>query len=153
MDWNQERKQKTVHGVWDHMKFNPCDDLKTLEGICRKSGSERVKKSAAFLRTAKWYSQGKGTFFAETVDDIAFYAGTFCRSHFNLVEFAVVKEHQLKGIGGAMANRMKQKCRMRGVNSIRLRTAIGETAVDFWQKQGAKIVGCKDDDFIMEIDV
>ena len=81
------------------MKFTYCEDVKALENICRKSGSDRVKKSSAFLRTAFWYSREKRNFIAETIDDIAFYAGTFCKSHFTLVDCAVVKERHGEGIG------------------------------------------------------
>lgn len=133
------------------MKFEPCSDMRVLEGICRKCGSKRVRQSAAYLRAAQWQAQGKGTFIAETIGDFAFYAGTFCKSHFNLVDCAVEQEKHGQGIGTILVSRMKEKCQERNIRMIRLRTAIDETAVDFWQKQGAKIVGLKGDDYVMEI--
>lgn len=135
------------------MKFQACDDMKRLEEICKNSGSPRVKKSAAFLRTAQWQGKEKGNFIAETIYDFAFYAGTFCKAHFNLVDCAVVQEKHGQGIGTILVSRMKQKCLERNIRVIRLRTAIDETAVDFWQKQGAKIVGYKGEDYVMEIDL
>lgn len=133
------------------MKFTPCNDMKKLEDICRKSGSNRVKQSAAFLRTAQWYGKEKNNFIAETIDDIAFYAGTFCKSHFNLVDCAVEQQKHGQGYGRVLFSRMKQKCLERNIRLIRLRTSIDETAVDFWQKMGAEIVGLKGDDYVMEI--
>ena len=151
MERDKERKQETVYGVRDYMIFKECTNIKECQEICKRSGSKRVRETAHYLSTAQW--QGGEKFTAEIADNVGFYAGTFCKAHFNLVEIAVLEEKHGQGIGSRMLRRLKQRCLEKGIHIIRLRTSMEETAVDFYQKQGGKIVGYKENDFVMEIKI
>lgn len=40
-----------------------------------------------------------------------------------------------------------------GIKTFKFRTNINERAINFWTRQGAKIVGIKDNDYEMEINI
>lgn len=125
-------------------------DTKVLAEIARKSGSERVKRAANYLRAAKYYSKN---FYAERFGDCAFYAVSIAKKHLTIIELAVLDGEHGKGIGGKLLNRIKRLCREKGIDKIRLRTAINETAIEFWLRQGAEIVGLNGEDYELEIKV
>jgi len=149
MERSEERTEKTVYGIRDNLTFRIAEDTKELEYICKRSGSKRVKSTCSYLSVAKW--QAKEKFFAEILNDFGFFAGTFNKHHFNLIDLAVLEEEHGNGYGTILVRRMKKRCREKDIHLIKLRTSMGETAVDFWQKQGAEITGYKEDDFTMEI--
>lgn len=126
-------------------------DTKVLAEIARKSGSERVKKTANYLRAANYYYPK--TFYAERFGDCAFYAVNIAKKHLTIIELAVLEGEHGKGIGRKLVNRIKYLCRGKGIDKIRLRTAINETAIEFWLRQGAEIVGLNGEDYELEIKV
>lgn len=130
------------------IQFCQEQNVKALQSIGKCSGSKRVKSTVSYLGFAQYYSK---LFWAERYEDIAFYAGTFAKHHFNLLELAVKEDEQGNGVGRAVVHRMKTVCKNRGIHVIRLRTAIDETAIEFWLKQGAEIVGLKNEDYVLEI--
>ncbi len=40
-----------------------------------------------------------------------------------------------------------------GIQTFKFRTNINERAINFWQRQGARIVGLKGDDYEMELTI
>lgn len=122
---------------------------KTVENIARDSGSKAAKQSVAWLRKACYNNPNR--FICEILDETAFWAGTVAKSHLRLYEIAVRTQNQRKGYGRAMISRIKSLCRERGLSRITLRTSKQESAVDFYLKNGARIVGEKGSDWEMEI--
>ena len=87
------------------------------------------------------------------VDESAFIAGTFAKTHFRLAEVAVMAEKQGRGLGRFMINMIKSECAKRGIRKITLRTSKDETAYQFYQKIGGRVVGIKGNDYEVEIPV
>ena len=136
------------------MTFRQYENVKELENICKMCGSKRVRQTSSYISVAEWQNKDSGKFTAEVSEDgSAFYCGVFCKAHFNLIEIAVIEDRHGQGIGKQAINRLKQRCLERGIHTIRLRTAISETAVDFYYKQGGEIVGLKEEDYVMEIKI
>ncbi len=133
------------------MKFVRGFDKEVIDRIAKASEAESTKDAANWL-TVPYISGAKG-FICEVVDDVAFYAGVMGKKHFRLYEICVEKASQHKGYGSAMLNRIKALCITRGVNKITFRTSKQETAIDFYRKHNATIVGEKENDWEVEIKV
>lgn len=131
------------------MKFTPCSDLRKIDKIAKASEAASTKNAIQYLRVN--YISGAKGYICETVDDIAFYAGVMGKKHFRLYEIAVEKAYQHQGYGTAMMDRIKALCITRGVSKITLRTSKQETAIDFYRKYKAAIVGEKNNDWEVEI--
>lgn len=124
-------------------------DAKTISRIAKASGAYSVKEAATYLRVPCYRAGGR--FLCEVIDDVAFYAGSFGKTHFRLYEMAVIEDKQREGYGTFMIMRIKQLCQKKGIPKITLRTSKEETAIDFYRRQGGKIVGEKDNDWEVEI--
>ena len=126
-------------------KFNQ----EAIKEIAKKSGSKAVKDSISYI-TAPFICGSKG-FYTEIIDNVAFFAGNITKKHFRLYEIAVIEDKQKEGYGSFMIMRIKQLCQKKGIPKITLRTSKDETAIDFYRKQGGRIVGEKDNDWEVEI--
>ena len=125
---------------------------KIVEGIARQSGSKSVKSSIAYLRRANYYNPEK--FACEVIDDVAFFAGDICKTHFRLLEIAVVEEYQRKHYGSLCMFRIKAICKANNLTKITLRVAKdNDKALAFYKKYGLKVVGDKGEDWEAEIPV
>lgn len=126
-------------------------DVPTIDRIAKASEAESTKEAARWLAVP--YICGAKGFICEIADDVAFYAGVMGKKHFRLYEIAVEKTSQHKGYGTAMINRIKARCITKGVHKITFRTSKNETAIEFYRKHNAVIVGEKENDWEVEIKV
>lgn len=146
---NQEADEEKILGDRIDMKIEKQFDEKKVEYIARNCGSKSVKQSIVYLRRAHYNNPSK--FVCVIVDDCAFYAGTICKSHFRLLELAVMEDEHRKGYGRILIGLMRQLCKQNGLEKITFRTSRKEDALYFYEKMGAKIVKIKDEDFEMEL--
>ena len=152
MEQNKAETKEIIQGDGNHsMRIERKFDAKRVDEIAKGSGSESVKGAASYL-SIPFIGGGRG-FICEIIDNNAFFAGTMCKKHFRLYEMAVRKESQKGGYGTAMLMRMKKLCRKSGVEKITCRTSKKETAINFYMKNGGRIVGEKGEDFEVEIPV
>lgn len=126
-------------------------DGKVIKNICYNCNSEVSRKSYAFFRTMMFRSPK--TFWAEVYDGRAFYVANRCKDHVRLVEIAVHKDSQGRGIGKKVLFRLLSRMKQAGLYKLTFRTPIVEEAQNFWTHIGARIVGLKDDDYEMEITI
>ena len=125
-------------------------DWQILHDICYDCGSENVKKSDAYIRTAQW--QGKGRFFCDIFEDgVAFFAGSKGRGHIRVIDLAIHLGSQHKGLGTQIMLYEIAKSKRWGIRKMTLRTAMHEHGRDFWASLGGKIVGRRGEDWEMEI--
>jgi len=124
-------------------------DEKVVEDIARKCGSKSVRQSIAWLRRAHYNNPDK--FVCEILDGVAFWAADICKTHMRLYEIAVREDIQRGGYGRAMMVRMFKTCKANKLNRITFRTAKDETALEFYKKFGAIVVGDKGEDWEVEI--
>jgi GNAT superfamily N-acetyltransferase len=123
-------------------------DEKALYLIAKESGSKQLKDDVKYMRLP---SRKGIQVAAERLDDVAFWIGYHNKDHLRLVGIGVKRDQQNKRYGRFMLKRAIEYAKVQGFNKVRTRTLNG---VDFYQKWGgAKIVGYKGNDYIMEIDV
>lgn len=133
------------------MLYSQQFDEPVMRRIGKASGSKSVNETIAWLRRGHYVNPDK--FKCEIFDDVAFWAGSICKSHFRLYEIAVSKEHQRRGIGRMMIDRIKTMCRSHNLDKITLRTAKNEPAVEFYKAVGGIVVGDKGNDWEVEIKI
>lgn len=131
------------------MKIVQKYDRDTIKDIVKNCGSKNVKSTYSYLDVVNYHSKDK--FKCEILDDCAFFAGTMAKNHFRLIETAVKEDSQRKGYGSAIMIRMKKLCKENNLSKITLRTSKKETALAFFKKHGAEIIGEKGEDYEMEI--
>lgn len=131
------------------MKIIDGFDEKALKEIAKATGNKQLVKDVAYMRVTQYHQARRLK--AERLENIAFFIGYHNADHFRLVGIGCRKEQQGKGYGRFMLYRAVEYARKQGYSKIRTRTMNG---VDFYQKcGGARIIGMKDDDFLMEMDI
>lgn len=133
------------------MKIVKTYEKDIIKDIAKQCGSKNVKSTYSYLDVMNYHSKGK--FKCEIIDDCAFFAGSIAKHHFRLIEMAVKEGTQKKGYGTLLIMRMKKLCIKNNLSKITLRTSKEETAINFFEKQGAKIIGEKGNDYEMEIKI
>lgn len=123
----------------------------TAKEICYGCGSDISKKTYAYFRTAQHYNADK--VMSEMYGNKALYFATRAKNHIRLIEIAVRTEYQGQGLGRKVLNRLLTRAKALGITKITLRTPINEKAAEFWLHIGAKIVGVKDNDYEMELNI
>ena len=136
------------------MNYRPFDnsrrDWQILHDICYGCGSENVKKSHAYIRTAQW--QGGKHFFCDIFEDgAAFFAGSRGQDHIRVVDLAVLLTRQHQGLGTQIMMFEIAKARSWGIRKMTLRTAMNEHGRNFWASLGGKITGRRGEDWEMEL--
>lgn len=124
---------------------------KIVKDICFSSGSKVTKRTYSFLRRITFFSKEK--VLSEVFEDKSFYFALLDKNHCRLIELAVKEEHQNKGLGKTTLNRLLLKMKQNGIKKMTFRTPIDEKAIDFWLHIGAKIIGLKDNDYYMELNI
>lgn len=140
--------------MWREFDRNNMDDVRLLENLCRDSGSPSVAREAAYIRKAIWLTKDKPqNLWCEIYDDIGFYLCTRCKSHVRGILTVVHKDYHGHGIGKIINDRRLLRMKYCGIQTFKFRTNINERAINFWQRQGARIVGLKGDDYEMELTI
>lgn len=124
---------------------------KAAKEICYGCGSDISKQTYAYFRTALFYNADK--VMSEIYDGKALYFATRAKNHIRLIEIAVLSEYQGGGIGRIVLSRLLTRAKALGITRITLRTPINEKAAEFWLHIGAKIIGLKDNDYEMELNI
>lgn len=138
--------------VWRPFSRARRSDIRLLERICRESGSESVRRHAAFLRTAVWHTEAHPeNLWCEILNDAAFYMCTRCRTHVRGVDTVVMERYHGRGWGKALNDRRLARMMAAGIPLFRFRTNRDGSALGFWLKQGARIVGVRGGDYEMEL--
>ena len=135
----------------DFRKFDSKRDEPTVKAICYGCDSASMKHSFQFLRTSMWQSGAR--YISELLDDVGFYAATRCKNHMRLTAIAVKAGNQGSGIGRILLERLKQRARQFGLDTITFRTSQTEDALRWWLNRGADIGGVKGDDFEMTLKI
>ena len=131
------------------MKIVKGFDQEKVKYICKNCNSKSVRTGEAYLHACPWRNGDK--FVTYVFDDVAFLAGVMNKTHFRLIEFAVLTEYQGQSYGSKMMWFLKNLCRKNNFEKITFRCAKDERAVEFYLKHGAKILGEKQNDYEMEI--
>lgn len=127
----------------------PWDDP-IIKEVSYNCGSESVKSAYSYIRAVAFRNK---RWLCEAVGSVGYYFGYFGRRHFRLVEIAVRSGEQGKGYGAAMLGRIVQKCRAEGAERITLRCSIDEGNWPFYVLHGFCIVGEKQGDYEMELEL
>lgn len=135
-------------------KFNYSNDVKLLKlkNIAFASDSKAIKDSFSYLGCIfMWNKETPHKIVAEVIPDVAYYVATIGKTKIRLVDIAIVKKYQKKGIGSFLINRLKAKAKQLKLQKISLRTSSEETAFMFYQKMGFHPIGMNGKDIEMEI--
>lgn len=134
--------------------FNYDQDKKLIElkKINDKCGSKKLKKTFGYL-SFLFYRTDNKKIISEYIPNIAYYVLIINKTHIRLIDIAVTKEYQKRGIGKLLLNRIKQIAKYKGLNKITLRTSMEETAFLFWLSQGFIETGVNDEDIEMELNL
>lgn len=132
---------------------------RAVKEICYNCGSKTAKKSYSFFKRMEYLTGGKSlekvlcsVWYLDGVPAAFFYANK-SRSHVRLIEIAVKKDLQGKGIGRKILFRLLSLMKEHGIDTLTFRTPINEQAQFFWLKMGARITGMKGDDYEMELKI
>lgn len=132
---------------------------RAVKEICYNCGSKTAKKSYSFFKRMEYLTDGKSlekvlcsVWYLDGVPAAFFYANK-SRSHVRLIEIAVKKDLQGKGIGRKILFRLLSLMKEHGIDTLTFRTPINEQAQFFWLKMGARITGMKGDDYEMELKI
>lgn len=118
-------------------------DIPMIEGMIRDCGDSRVSLEYPFVRSAFFYGNCEG----EALGDVGFY---LCRGGGKTIRlyFLVVRgRYHGLGHGKTLLRMLMQRAITGGVDAITMRTAIDGSAIGFWMKYGASIVGLKGGDY------
>lgn len=150
MERNTQRMQEVIQGAGNyHVTFGL--DAELVAKVVRECESPALKGASSWYRFLKYRSGER--FYGFSVDGVAFLMGSFARDHFRLAEIAVSKDSQGKGYGTFMLAVLFEECKRRGINTVTLRTAQRGGARRWYESFGAKIVGVKDKDYEMRIEL
>ena len=117
--------------------------------IAKASG---VKQTVADIGYAKFcYYHSKDKRYAERIDEDAWILGVVNKDSLRIIGMATRQSAQGKGYGTLLLKRAIAFCRQKGLKKITTRTFSGKK---FYQKKGkAVVVGMKDGDYLMEINI
>lgn len=125
-------------------------DYKTvLRRICQESGSKVSKRSHTYFPALNHFSKDK--VLCEILGDYGFYFASLSKTGVRLIEIALDKAHQRKGLGRKLLYRLLSQAKARGLYKLTFRTPMDEEAQFFWLKMGASIVDVKGNDYVMEL--
>lgn len=123
--------------IWRPFRRDSRDDLRLLERICRESGSESVRKHAAFLRTAIWQTKDRpDVLWCEILNECAFYMARRCRTYLRGIDTVVMERCHGQGLGRALCERRFARMLAAGIYVFKFRTSRDNSALGFWQKMG-----------------
>ena len=117
--------------------------------IAEASGNKQTVADVSYERFIQVHSPQK--IYAERIDNDAFLIGYTKKDGFRIVGMATRKEAQGKGYGTKLLQRCIRWCMKNGITKIETRTLSGRTF--YHEKAGAKVVGMKDGDYLMEIEL
>lgn len=131
------------------------DDVKVKE-ICYNCNSAIAKQSYNYFRRLDYVTGGKvwsKVWSKVSGEPIAFYYANRCKDHVRLIEIAVHKDFQGRGIGKFVLYDLLKTMQDNGLFKLTFRTPKDENAKDFWLHMGAQIVDVKGGDYEMEITI
>ena len=117
--------------------------------IAIASENKQTVEDVSYERFMQVHSPGK--IYAERIDSDAFLIGYTKKNSFRIVGMATRKEAQGKGYGSKLLYRCIRWCIEKGIGKIETRTLSGRSF--YHDKAGAKVVGMKDGDYLMEIEL
>lgn len=133
--------------TYEHSKDEKLSELKKISDKC---DSKTIKETFAYLRFIFYHSK-KENLLSEYIPQIAYYVATKSKRAIRIIDIAIVKEYQKRGIGTYLINRIRSIALKNKKEKITLRTSSEETAFMFYQKLGFKEVGMKGNDIEMEL--
>lgn len=115
--------------------------------IAIASGNKQTVADVSYERFIQVHSPTK--IYAERIEKDAFLIGYTKKDGFRIVGMATRKEATGKGYATKLLRRCIRYCIENGITKIQTRTYSGKTFYE--QKAGAKVIGMKDGDYLMEI--
>lgn len=149
----RDTKEKTMVDKYiedkgaSQMKIHKGFEEKIYEEIAQASGNKQTLADIKYERFMQVHSPQK--IYAERIEDYAFLIGYMKKDSFRIVGMATRKEMRGKGYGTILLFRCIKFCIRRNITKIETRTLSGRTF--YRDKAGAKVVGMKDGDYLMEI--
>lgn len=134
-------------------------DDTAVKSICHDCGSASAKASYSFVRRLLFVNGGKVRskvwckVWRKHGKPVCFYFAFRNRNSVRLIEIAVIADEQRKGLGKMMLNTLLADMKMARFDTLTFRSPIYETAIDFWVRQGTKIVGQKNNDYEMKLTI
>jgi len=125
-------------------------DKQVIKDVCCNCDSSVSKKSYSYIDYMQ-HCLHADKVLCECYGDRGFFFATKAKAHARLIEIAVRNEYKGQGLGKQLLFRLLQRMKKEGLYKLTFRTPIDESAQDFWLHIGAKIVGLKDNDYVMEL--
>lgn len=128
---------------------------KAVKEICYDCGSPTAKKSYNYFRRMHYVTGGKvwSKVWSKDEEPVTFYYASKCRDHVRLIEIAVRKEYQGRGIGKKVLYGLLLRMKQSGLSKLTFRTPINEKAHKFWLHMGARVMDVKGEDYEMELTI
>ncbi len=128
---------------------------RAVKDICYNCGSPVAKRSYNYFRRMHFVTGGKvwSKVWSKGETPVAFYYASRCRDHVRLIEIAVRKEYQGRGLGREVLLDLLSAMKRAGLYKLTFRTSALEEAQNFWLHIGARIVDVKGEDYEMELNI
>ena len=140
---------ETGHKEVGYIKIYRGFDERTYEEIAKASENKQVLADVKYERFIQVHSPKK--IYAERIDHDAFLIGYVKKDSFRIVGMATRKEMRGKGYGTLLLFRCIKYCKRNSIARIETRTLSGYSF--YREKAGARVVGKKEGDYLMVIDV
>lgn len=124
-------------------------DERVFREIAKASGNRQTEADVKYERFVQVHQ--KNRVYAERIDTDAFLIGYEKSESLRIVGMATRKEKQGLGYGTKLLMRCIKYCMRMNIPLIETRTKAGYTF--YREKAGARVVGMKAGDYLMEIDV
>ena len=146
---NAEQRPDTRRIGEESMEFYRGFIEEIYEEIAVASENKQTIDDVKYERFIQVHSPKK--IYAEIIDNDAFLMVYIKKGSFRIVGMATRKEAQGKGYGTLLLFRCIKHCQKKNLARIETRTLSGRSF--YREKAGAKVVGVKDGDYLMVIDV
>ncbi len=124
-------------------------DQKALEAIARESGSKQAVKDVSYARFA-FYHSNPSKHYCEYIEGVSFILGKYTQDGFAMIGMATAEQHKRQGHASNLLLRLLCKCSEKGIKKIKTRTLSG---VEFYRGHGFRIVGQREGDYLMELNL
>ncbi len=122
-------------------------DEERCKAVARKSGVKQTEKDVSFGRFL-YHHNPKKLYILR--NDYSFLIANKGKKVLRIVGIAITEEYQRKGIGSILLNKAICDAKEMGMESVTTRSKEGAS---FYIKAGFDIVGCKGDDYLLELKI
>lgn len=129
------------------MKVYKDFDADACMEIAKRSGVKQTEKDVAYTKFLAFHNPKK---IYVLRNDYCWLLGVTGGKKFRIIGIAIVLEEQRKGIGSILLNKAIEDARRGGYKKVTTRSKSG---AEFYARRGFDIVGIKDGDYLMELNL